>query len=151
MDAVSTGANEVCGINSSELRGVGFVFNLAVPIDSGADEGTGQVGSAACVSPSPLAIAACFLLPFLLLAVLLVPGQFCCAKRFSFLKLFGGTKLPGGAVPVPLGLHTACSAAAFGDSSFQVSKVTRGKSSCGGTTKSSRRLFCRAGRWLQTL
>lgn len=33
---------------------------------------------------------------FLLQAALLVPGLFCCAKRFSFPKLFGGTKLPGG-------------------------------------------------------
>lgn len=73
LDAVSPGADEVCAINSSALRGVGFVFNLALLIDSGADEGAGQVGSAVRVSLSPSAVAACFPLPF------------CCKLRCSCL------------------------------------------------------------------
>lgn len=140
LDAVSPGADEVCAINSSALRGVGFVFNLAVLIDSGADEGAGQVGSAVRVSLSPSAVAACFPLPFCCKLRCSCLGSSAVQSAFPFQSYLVEQSCPGGgAVPVPLGQHAACSAAAFGDGSFHVSKVTGGKSSWGGTAKSSRR------------
>lgn len=94
LDAVSTGSNEVCGISSSALRGVGFVFNLAMLIDSGADESTGQVGSAACVSPSPLAV--CFLLPFCCKLRCSCLGSSAVQSAFPFQSYLVEQSCPGG-------------------------------------------------------
>lgn len=96
LDAVSPGADEVCAVNSSALRGVGFVFNLAVLIDSGADEGAGQVGSAVRVSLSPSAVAACFPLPFCCKLRCSCLGSSAVQSAFPFQSYLVEQSCPGG-------------------------------------------------------